>query len=163
MANLREPLDERLWRYVAPDPNSGCWLWTGACINTGYGVLQHEGKVLLAHRISYELYHGGIPDGLDLDHKCRVTFCVNPSHLEPVTHQENCRRGISPIRSKEYFASITHCPKGHEYTEENTYRHLHKSGHTKRQCKECTRIRNVTRAKTRKAIRAQKRWLQTCL
>jgi hypothetical protein len=55
---------------------------------------------------------GPIPDGLVIDHLCRVRHCVNPAHMEPVTDRENVFRG---------FAAITHCPKGHEYTADNTY------------------------------------------
>ena len=99
----------------------GCHLWNAAVSGKGYGVIQVEGKPLGAHRVAYEMYVGPIPDGLQIDHLCRVRSCVNPSHLEPVTSQENTRRG-TVVR--------THCPQGHEY-----------SGHDGRgrTCKTCLR------------------------
>lgn len=73
----------------------GCWLWTGARAGTGYAYMQRgrrgEGLVR-AHRWSYEHFVGPIPEGLDLDHLCRVRHCVAPHHLEPVTRSENLYR-----------------------------------------------------------------------
>jgi hypothetical protein len=87
------PLADRLWSKV--DKTDGCWLFTGALNNKGYGVIHERGKGgtnLYAHRVSYGLLVGPIPDDLELDHLCRVTRCVNPEHLEAVTHAENMRR-----------------------------------------------------------------------
>jgi hypothetical protein len=70
-----------------------CWLWTAA--HHRYGIFQPEKGNQLAHRIAYEMLVGPVPEGLELDHLCRVTLCVNPAHLEPVTHRENVRRGKS--------------------------------------------------------------------
>lgn len=82
--------------HVQVDEN-GCWLWTGATSPQGYGRfnagLREDARNVLAHRWSYEHHVGPIPDGLDLDHLCRVRHCVNPEHLEPVTRQENVQRG----------------------------------------------------------------------
>lgn len=91
-----------------------CWLWLGS-LKRGYGVDQSvlRGSAY-AHRRAYELVVGSIPDGLELDHLCRVTNCVNPTHLEPVTSAENKRR--------EAYASST-CRRGHPRTPENRYRH----------------------------------------
>lgn len=76
----------------------GCWLWQGH-INpdTGYGYRQVRGKTWRAHRFSYVHFVGEIPDGLVLDHLCRVRHCVNPDHLEPVTPQENVERGLAGL------------------------------------------------------------------
>ncbi len=111
----------------------GCWLWTGSVGKTGYGRLGGPGTS--AHRRSYMMAVGPIPDGLELDHLCRVRCCVNPDHLEPVTHQENVRRGISGHLER----ATTHCPKGHPYDDKNTY-------HTpagKRDCRECRRAASL--------------------
>jgi hypothetical protein len=75
------------------DPRAGCWVWQLSKNPKGYGSIWHEGKCWAAHRLSYTLLVGPIPEGLQLDHLCRNTSCVNPAHLEPVTNTENQRRG----------------------------------------------------------------------
>ena len=76
-----------------------CWLWLGAINSHGYGQMfksKNTGKAIKyeAHRFSYESFKGPIPDDLELDHLCRVPCCINPEHLEPVTHRENMIRGV---------------------------------------------------------------------
>src|SRR4051812_13783907 len=89
-------LAERLMGRVSMEPFSGCWLWTGTLTDHGYGILENgHGAGKGAHVVSYELHVGKIPEGLELDHLCRVRCCVNPRHLEPVTHYENMRRGVA--------------------------------------------------------------------
>lgn len=75
-----------------------CWKWTGAITETGYGVLQVNGRKTYAHRFVYERLIGRIPVGLVIDHLCRVRSCVNPAHMEPVTNEENLRRGVEARR-----------------------------------------------------------------
>lgn len=116
---------ERLELHMSPEPTSGCWLWTGATLR-GYGLMRIKGKNLYAHRAMYEATVGPIPNGLSLDHLCRVRCCINPAHLEPVTNQENILRGENRNRQK------THCSKGHEFTPENTY-----NGPKGRTCRAC--------------------------
>ena len=118
---------DRFMDKVSPEPNSGCWLWTAFVNPGGYGTFWMGDKLTMAHRTAYKMFVGEIPDGLELDHLCRVRSCVNPDHLEAVTSQENSQRGKSANREK------THCPQGHEYSAENTY--VTPSGH--RQCREC--------------------------
>ena len=86
---------EDFWRHVdwSAGP-SACWLWVGSRQSMGYGNLSFGGRHQLAHRVAYQLGVGAIPDGLELDHLCRVLRCVNPAHLEPVTRQENLRRRV---------------------------------------------------------------------
>ena len=74
---------------VTPD---GCWRWTGSITNTGYGQVYAHGAQHLVHRYTYSTLIGPIPEGMSLDHLCRVRACCNPDHLEPVTHAENMRR-----------------------------------------------------------------------
>lgn len=82
-------LPERIQDKIAPCPMSGCWFWMGWDSGSGYGKVSMEGVACMAHRVVYELLVGPIPDGLILDHRCRVRCCCNPVHLEPVTHQIN--------------------------------------------------------------------------
>lgn len=77
------------------DEASGCWLWKGAKSKGGYGYLRVMGTPTQAHRVFYERHKGAIPEGLHIDHLCRVRGCVNPDHLEPVTLAENGRRGLN--------------------------------------------------------------------
>ena len=85
------PLADRLARYTSSD-GLGCWPWTGTLDGQGYPFLNVDGVPRRAHRLSFEMHRGPIPSGLELDHLCRVRRCVNPEHLEPVTHAENMRR-----------------------------------------------------------------------
>lgn len=107
---FRPSLEQRFWAKV--QKTDGCWLWVGSRDRKGYGRFNVGGAPQLAHRFSYELAKGPIPDSLTLDHLCMNSSCVNPDHLEPVTNEENLRR---------WRATITHCPKGHPYDEINTY------------------------------------------
>jgi hypothetical protein len=74
---------------------SGCWEWTGSLDTCGYARMYDGVNVISAHKFSYEYFTKPIPVGLEFDHLCRNRRCVNPEHLEPVTHLENIRRGKS--------------------------------------------------------------------
>lgn len=118
---MAKGLLERFESKVMRDPNSGCWLWVGYVDPIGgYGQfnvgIPGDKK---AHRWSYRLYVGEIPQGMDLDHKCRQRCCVNPGHLEPVTRKENLRRGIGQELAKRKAENRTHCKYGHPNTPEN--------------------------------------------
>jgi len=93
-----------------PVPESGCWIWLAATSQKGYGQFKLNGRMHAAHRVSYELYRGRIPEGLGLDHLCRVRCCVNPDHLEPVTDKVNCHRGFS---LQAMNMRKTYCVNGH--------------------------------------------------
>lgn len=125
--------EERFWSKVDKTAGEGCWLWTAAKTPNGYGKVQWKGVTRGAHRVAYLLLVGTIPDGLHLDHVCRVRHCVNPAHLEPVTCRENMMR--SPAAPSTLNANKTHCPKGHPYDEANT---LYQS-RGKRACRSCLR------------------------
>jgi len=126
-----------------------CWLWDGTIYKPqDYGYFGLRCKMKSAHRLSYETFIGSIPVGMELDHLCRVRHCVNPWHLEPVTHLENVRRGkgIGAVIAHAE-RSKTHCPKGHEYTPENTYRHLSRGRYPSRHCKACMASRKRANAR----------------
>ena len=112
------------------EDGSGCWIWYGYTMGTGYGLAHlPTGINQYAHRLTYERFRGPIPQGLTIDHLCRNRRCVNPWHLEPVTQSENNRRGYgwSGRHSRQ-----THCVHGHPFTEDNTY--LWRSS---RKCRTC--------------------------
>ena len=142
MATQKLTTIERFLNFVSPEPNSGCWLWLGWVSPQGYGlfrVTQHR-QMVRPHRFAYEHFIGPIPVGLEIDHKCRVRCCVNPQHLEAVTHAENMHRGIAnnkPGRdaSLSLRLSRNRCKRGHEYTDQNTARRPDGS----RRCRQCYR------------------------
>lgn len=126
---------ERFWAKV--EKTETCWLWTAAIVK-GYGRFFDEDlRPVGAHRWAYQTCVGPIPDGLTLDHLCRVRNCVNPDHLEPVTQRENMAR--IPLK--------THCPHGHAFTAANTYvRRPKRPGlRPARQCRECARLAAAAR------------------
>jgi hypothetical protein len=118
---------KNFWKRVAITPS--CWLWMGEINNDGYGRFTIRKNHALAHRFSYEMLVGYIPEGLQIDHLCKVRNCLNPNHLEPVTSMENTRRSKGNI----YNSVTTHCMKGHEYLEENIYQRPNGS----RECLTC--------------------------
>lgn len=125
-------LADRFWSKVTVGDWQECWPWTGGKTTHGYGMFYPaKGRSVCAHRQAFELVNGPIPDGLELDHVrawgCRLRHCVNPLHLEPVTHTENVQRAT---------CLITRCPQGHEYTPENT-----RVRRGRRECRACHRDR----------------------
>lgn len=125
---------QRFWHGVKILSN-GCWEWQRFRYRQGYGQFTLYGfKTRYAHRIAYEILRDKVPVGLELDHLCRYTSCVNPWHLEPVTRRENLRRGFGPSGIN---ARKTHCKHGHEFNEKNTYIDKTNSRH----CRRCLSIR----------------------
>ena len=115
-------------------PN-GCWEWVGAKLKKdsgSYGQIRigtrENNKLKRAHVVSYILYKGKIPKGKEIDHICRNTLCVNPDHLQAITHKENCKRRKD--------SGLPYCKHGHKYTIETTY--INTRGI--RECKICKRL-----------------------
>lgn len=133
-------------KYVVSDTlfhnGTACWIWTAVKTKDGYGRFRCNGKIV-AHRFSYELHHGPVPEGLELDHLCRNHSCVNPAHLEPVTHKVNMQRGIG------YWIRKTHCPEGHPYSGGNLY--VTKDGY--RKCRTCIKRWNKEQ-RVKRALRS---------
>ena len=114
-----KPLEERFWSKV--DMSGDCWLWTGAQMGPGYGHLRvgrrSEGTIT-AHRFAWEQANGAVPEGMELDHLCRVRHCVNPAHIEAVPHRTNVLRGNAPTA---ILYREGRCANGHAVSPENTY------------------------------------------
>jgi hypothetical protein len=119
--------DERMWANIEKEHETvaginDCWRWIGGMFEeTGYGKFYVDRYPHYAHRWVYRRLVGTIPESLELDHLCRHRWCVNPAHLQPVTHRVNVIRGDAAQSNKRRAAERTHCRSGHELTPENTY------------------------------------------
>lgn len=126
---------------IPTDPNSpvegGCWLWEGGCFPAGYGSISVDDHTELVHRLVYVALVGPIPDGYDVDHKCRVRRCCNPTHLEAVP------RLINVLRSRR-----DRCRNGHLYDGQNTS--YVKGNINQRVCKACNRHKTAAYRDRRK-------------
>lgn len=160
-----KPLIERFWEYVCI--TESCWLWTGNVGKQGYGRImdQHPSKrLLVAHRLAYELLIGPVTSDQHLDHlchnadlTCRDTIycphrrCVNPAHLEPVTNAENGRRAR---RRAQQIRPISACPANHPYDSTNSYYETNSRGVVRRRCHICRRAQ-IRKAKAKAKAKAR--------
>lgn len=149
----------RFFSKIKIDPNVSfkgvpCWLWTAGKDKNGYGKFSPaHSQTMRAQRFVYEAFVGVIdPPTLHTDHLCRVHSCVNPVHLEAVPPRVNTMRGEGPAAKN---VVKTHCPEGHEYTEENT--RIDSRG--RRSCKECSRIHERNHPRKRAEYQRQQRRL----
>lgn len=153
-AGLVAESNARFWSKV--EKTETCWLWTAATAH-GYGrfrIGSPRGKwlgMVMSHRFAYLSLRGPIPDGLDIDHLCRVRRCVNPDHMEYVTHKVNCQRGVgaSAINLRK-----THCSFGHEYSGSN----LRITPAGRRSCRKCHVYYETRRRRRRRAEKAGTSW-----
>jgi HNH endonuclease len=137
-------LRERLLSRAVINRETGCWEWAGSKDKRGYGRIAVDGSPRLVHRVAYEMWWGPLPPHREdrvireLDHLCGNHSCLNPGHLELVSHQINMQRAdMSNVGLANRLK--THCPKGHPYDEENTYA---RPSDGKRFCRTCYRERD---------------------
>jgi hypothetical protein len=145
---LNEEQLKRFWAKVNKKADDECWEWTAAKSPNGYGQFALNKIAKSTHRISYIIHKGQIPDGLMICHTCNNPPCVNPNHLYAGTGKDNAQQasadGLFPSQQK------THCIKGHEFTEENTFLRLRKGRGITRVCRECKRLSDRKRVSTAK-------------
>lgn len=147
LAIWNQELADRFWSKVEyVDDPFGCMLWGAYRDPRGYGRFNISDRVpMLAHRVSWLLMVGEIPDGLPLDHLCRVPSCVSWLHLDPVTPRENTLRGQT---QGAISVRTNRCKRGHEFTPDNTY---YWSGG--RACRTCCLARNAARRQRERTAR----------
>lgn len=134
--NFLDPrLPDRFWSKCIPEPNSGCWLWLAGLTGKGYGSFSFNGRSREAHIVARDTLAGPIANGLVSDHLCRTRSCVNPAHIEAVTHRTNILRGegVAARRARQLS-----CVRGHALTGPGADVRITRQG--SRQCRACLRF-----------------------
>lgn len=132
----------RFWAKVDRRSQDECWEWTASKSRDGYGKFWADGSMYSTHRLSFLMANGEIPEGLWVLHRCDNKPCVNPAHLFAGTREDNMLDMESKGRRKRYWRNLTHCLRGHEFSESNTYVRTNGT----RQCMRCTDERAARKA-----------------
>jgi hypothetical protein len=132
--------------FLAKTRKTNCTVWIGSTNTLGYGIISIDGRLQLAHRIAFEAEYGPIPQGLVIDHLCRVRNCVNPLHLEAVTSGENTRRGRASITLKVGDT----CINGHLIADGDIYV---RPGRTTTECRSCRNAVSSKKGNRRPTVR----------
>jgi hypothetical protein len=115
------PSENRFWNNIEFIPEHPCWEWIGCKGSHGYGAIRKNGKVITAHRLSWEIHFGSIPQNMLVCHKCDNRFCVRPDHLFLGSRLDNNRDMFLKGRNKNQNTNKTSCKNGHLFNEINTY------------------------------------------
>lgn len=143
---------QRFWSKVVKTET--CWLWTAYVSGKGYGQFRMNGRMHAAHQVALLITGTPRPLGAEVDHLCRVRHCVNPAHLEWVTHAKNMERAgpyLAGPRPDHYLTGRTHCKNGHEFSADNTRHVVEKDGSRRRRCRVCQNEANLRHRAKRKA------------
>ena len=131
-------IEERFFEKV--NKTDSCWLWTGALSSSGYGSFGVAGKATAAHRYSYQIHNGEIPEGLIICHTCDTPSCVNPDHLWLGTYSDNMKDMVAKDRHGSSSRVQTHCRRGHDFDIYGFKTFTRSNGKVERYCQECKRI-----------------------
>lgn len=141
----KKPAIVRFWRRAQPGPN--CWTWDGAPYNGGYGRMYFNEKVQAAHRVSWQLFRGSIPDGMLVCHHCDNPICVNPAHLFVGTSRDNVLDMVKKDRLGWSCRPRSQCGRGHKFPE-----NLYIPPNGNRTCRACKRIWSKEYKRKRRAM-----------
>jgi hypothetical protein len=139
--NRKLPAAERFELSIFREPNSGCWLWEGGVIESGYGQFTMNYRNMGAHRASWILHRGPIPPGTMVCHKCDTPSCVRPDHLFLGNSSTNMLDASAKGRISNGNRAKTHCIHGHELAGRNLMQRKTKTGVDGRVCRKCARNR----------------------